>query len=119
MGFSRGRRRLGARRLLPRQPGQRADLVRGVPARAAAASGGRALPRRESTAILAEGADSPPGKHQIRRGRLDEAGRARFVGGPSSHLLHAYAVATHLVHVPLGVSRVEAGDEVVVWALDD
>jgi molybdopterin molybdotransferase len=80
---------------------------------------GRRVPRRETTAILAEGADSPPSKHQIRRGRLDGDGLVHFVGGPSSHLLHAYATATHLVHVPLGVSRVEAGDEVVVWALDD
>jgi molybdopterin molybdotransferase len=75
--------------------------------------------RRDETAILAEGADSPAGKHQMRRGRRDDDGRIRLVGGPSSHLLHAYALADVLVHIPLGVSRVEAGDEVVVWALDD
>jgi len=79
----------------------------------------RSLSRRESTAILAEGADSPPAKHQLRRGRLDGDGAVHFVGGPSSHLLHAYAQATHLVHLPVGVARVEAGDEVVVWALDE
>lgn len=80
---------------------------------------GRSLAWRETRAILAEGAGSPEGKHQIRRGRLDAEGRAHFVGGASSHLLHSYALATHLVHVPIGVSRVEAGDEVVVWAIDD
>lgn len=83
------------------------------------AASGRRLPTRDVTAVLAEGADSPPGKHQLRRGHLDAEGRVHFVGGPSSHLLHAYALATHLVHVPVGVSRVEAGDEVVVWAIDD
>ncbi|GAA4267668.1 molybdopterin-binding protein [Frondihabitans peucedani] len=80
---------------------------------------GRPVQDRDRVAILSEGADSPPGKHQIRRGRLDPAGRVVFVGGPGSHLLHSYALATHLVHLPVGISRVEAGDEVVVWPLDD
>lgn len=84
-----------------------------------AAGARRALPRRDATAVLAEGADSPPGKHQLRRARLDAAGLVHFVGGPSSHLLHQYAQATLLAHIPVGVGRVEAGDEVVVWALDD
>lgn len=74
---------------------------------------------RDRRAPLAEAADSPPGKHQIRRARLDADGRVHFVGGPSSHLLHHYAQATVLAHIPVGVSRVEPGDEVVVWALDE
>lgn len=80
---------------------------------------GRRAPRRDETATLAEGADSPPGKHQMRRGLRLGDGRIQLVGGPSSHLLHAYALSDVLVHLPLGVSRVEAGDEVVVWPLDD
>ncbi|GAA4671556.1 molybdopterin molybdotransferase MoeA [Frondihabitans cladoniiphilus] len=83
------------------------------------AAAGRPSPRRDSVAVLAESADSPKGKHQFRRARLDDEGRVHFVGGASSHLLHNYAMSTVLAHVPLGVDRVEAGDEVVVWALDD
>ncbi|MCU1528613.1 MAG: moeA [Frondihabitans sp.] len=83
------------------------------------AAGRRPQPRRDAVARLAEAADSPPGKHQIRRGRLDADGRVHLVGGPSSHLLHSYARSNVLAHIPLGVAHVEAGDEVVVWALDD
>lgn len=80
---------------------------------------GRRVPRRDATAPLAEGADSPPGKHQIRRAVVADDGLVHLVGGPSSHLLHAYALSNALAHIPVGVSRVEAGDEVVVWPLDD
>jgi molybdopterin molybdotransferase len=69
--------------------------------------------------LLAEPLDSPAAKHQVRRGRLDADGRVVAVGGPGSHLLHAYATATHLVHVPAGVDRLEAGDPVTVWSIDD
>ncbi|WP_239451978.1 hypothetical protein [Frondihabitans sp. PAMC 28766] len=55
----------------------------------------------------------------MRRARIDADGRVHLIGGPSSHLLHSYAISNALAHIPLGVSRVEAGDEVVVWALDD
>ncbi|WP_414172924.1 hypothetical protein [Clavibacter tessellarius] len=55
----------------------------------------------------------------MRRGRLDADGRVIAVGGPGSHLLHAYATATHLVHVPAGLARLEAGDPVTVWSIDD
>ena len=68
---------------------------------------------------LAEALDSPAGKHQVRRGRVDADGRAVPVGGPGSHLLHAYATATHLVHIPEDVDRLEAGDPVTVWSIDD
>ncbi|WP_371741222.1 gephyrin-like molybdotransferase Glp [Frigoribacterium sp. CFBP 8754] len=76
-------------------------------------------PRRAWSAPMAEAAESPVGKHQLRRGRLDDDGRVRFVGGPGSHLLSAHAAASLLVHLPVGVDRVQPGDEVVVWALDD
>jgi molybdopterin molybdotransferase len=76
-------------------------------------------PRRHRTAPMGEAADSPVGKHQLRRGRLDVDGRVVLVGGPSSHLLAAHAAATVLVHVPVGVDRLDEGDEVVVWTLDE
>ena len=71
------------------------------------------------TAPLAAALDSPEGKHQVRRGRVDGSGRIEVVGGPSSHLLHGYATSTLLVHVPLGVSRLEAGETVEVWSISD
>ncbi|MET3801604.1 molybdenum cofactor synthesis domain-containing protein [Clavibacter michiganensis] len=74
-------------------------------------------PSRE--APLAGPLDSPAAKHQVRRGRLDADGRVVAVGGPGSHLLHAYATATHLVHIPAGRDRLEAGDPVTVWSIDD
>ena len=42
---------------------------------------------------MGEAADSPVGKHQLRRGRIDVDGRVVLVGGPSSHLLAAHAAA--------------------------
>ncbi|OUE28233.1 molybdopterin molybdotransferase MoeA [Clavibacter michiganensis] len=81
---------------------------------------GHAHPDRPSRELpLAEPLDSPAGKHQVRRGRLDADGRVVAVGGPGSHLLHAYATATHLVHIPAGLDRLEAGDPVTVWSIDD
>jgi len=64
----------------------------------------------------ASAAGSPVGKHQVRRGRVQD-GAVHFVGGPSSHLLVHYAAATHLVHVPVGVDTVEVGDPLTVWSL--
>jgi molybdopterin molybdotransferase len=70
-------------------------------------------------APLAEPLDSPPAKHQVRRGRIREDGAVELVGGPSSHLLHSYAASTVLVHVPVGVSHLEAGETIEVWSIDD
>jgi molybdopterin molybdotransferase len=64
----------------------------------------------------ADAATSPVGKHQIRRGRVQD-GVVHFVGGPSSHLLAHYAAATHLVHVPIGTDTVAPGDPLTVWRL--
>lgn len=71
-------------------------------------------PRRTITAPLAAAVDSPGAKHQVRRGRIVD-GTVELVGGPGSHLLTSYAQSTHLVHLPLGVDRLDAGDRVECW----
>ncbi|MBX0298777.1 molybdopterin molybdotransferase MoeA [Cryobacterium sp. 1639] len=70
-------------------------------------------------APLAEPVESPAGKHQLRRGILRPDGALDLVGGPGSHLLHAYAAATALVHLPVGVGSVAAGTHVDYWSIDD
>lgn len=75
-------------------------------------------PRRAGRAPLAAELSSPPAKHQVRRGRLTGSGTVELVGGPSSHLLHGYASSTHLVHIPVGVSALAAGDEVEIWSIE-
>lgn len=74
--------------------------------------------RHRARLPLAHDVVSPAGKHQVRRGVLDGEGRVE-VGAPSSHLLHAYAQATVLVHLPVGVERLPAGALVDVWRIDD
>jgi molybdopterin molybdotransferase len=70
-------------------------------------------------ARLAEPLDSPRGRRQFRRGRLDAvAGTVTPVGGSGSHLLAALARADCLLVVPEEVARVEAGEPVEVWLLD-
>ncbi|MET1053624.1 MAG: gephyrin-like molybdotransferase Glp [Mycetocola sp.] len=77
-------------------------------------------PRREQhRAPIAAAVDSPVGKHQVRRGVLDADGRVALIGGASSHLLHGYASSTLLVHLPVGVSHLDAGDPVDVWRIHD
>ena len=78
------------------------------------------LPNRRAPVVapLAEPLHSPTNKHQVRRGILRPDGRVELVGGPSSHLLHSYATSTHLVHVPVGVSHLESGDNVEVWSIE-
>ena len=78
----------------------------------AQATGLRPARRGRGRGPLADAVDSPPAVHQVRRGVLDDAGRVVLVGGPGSHLLARYAAATVLVHVPLGVAHLDAGDEV-------
>jgi molybdopterin molybdotransferase len=72
--------------------------------------------RERFRAPLATAIESPP-KHQVRRGELDAAGRVALIGGPGSHLLHAYARSTLLVHLPPEATRLAAGDEVEVWRI--
>lgn len=74
--------------------------------------------RPSSLAYLADPLVSPGGKHQVRRGRFDDAGAVELVGGPSSHLLHGYATSTLLVHIPLGVSHLDAGSPVETWSIE-
>lgn len=79
---------------------------------------GLAPDRHRATLPLAHEVVSPLGKHQVRRGVLDGDGAVE-VGAPSSHLLHAYAQATVLVHLPVGVDRLPAGAPVDIWRIDD
>ncbi len=79
---------------------------------------GRPTVRPRITAPLAEAAESPAGKHQIRRGVLDPDGAVRLVGGASSHLLHSYAASTVLVHLPLGITQASAGEHIEIWRIN-
>jgi molybdopterin molybdotransferase len=72
--------------------------------------------RERFLAPLAHAVESPA-KHQVRRGTLDAAGRVSLVGGPGSHLLHAYARSSLLVHLPPEVRQLAEGDEVEVWRI--
>jgi molybdopterin molybdotransferase len=70
-------------------------------------------------ARLAEPLDSPPGRRQFRRGRLNAVdGTVTAVGAPGSHLLAALARADCLLVVGEETTRVEAGEVVEVWLLD-
>lgn len=82
------------------------------------AAAGLAPVRPALRAPLAHGLSSPLEKHQIRRGSLHEDGSVE-VGAPGSHLMHDYAQATILVHVPIGVDALPAGAEVEVWRIDE
>lgn len=68
-------------------------------------------------ATLGHDLTSPAGKHQVRRGSLKPGGTVELADGESSHLMHALAGANVLVHVPVGVAALAAGDEVEVWML--
>ncbi|WP_033197238.1 molybdopterin molybdotransferase MoeA [Agromyces italicus] len=79
---------------------------------------GLAPDRHRARLPLAHDVVSPRAKHQVRRGVIDGDGAVE-VGAPSSHLLHAYAQATVLVHLPVGVDALPAGAAVDVWRIDD
>ncbi|ANC29610.1 gephyrin-like molybdotransferase Glp [Isoptericola dokdonensis] len=83
----------------------------------AAATGAAPAHRPRGRAPLVDALDSPEHLHQVRRGRLDAAGRVEMVGGPGSHLLAHLAAATLLVHVPPGVAHLPAGAEVDYWEI--
>ena len=74
-----------------------------------------AAPR--STVPLAHGVESPAGKHQVRRGRLDASGRA-VLTPPSSHLLADLAGAEILAHIPVGVAALAAGAPIEIQRFD-
>ncbi|MCQ9386192.1 molybdopterin molybdotransferase MoeA [Brevibacterium sp. 50QC2O2] len=63
------------------------------------------------------GEASPVANTQVRRALLCEDGTVTLQGGPSSHLLAAYARADALAIIPVGVDRVEPGEELDVWRI--
>ncbi|RQN07825.1 molybdopterin molybdenumtransferase MoeA [Aeromicrobium camelliae] len=73
--------------------------------------------RPTGTGPLAEALESPLGKLQVRRGRVDDDGLVHLVGGAGSHLLSSYAAASHLVFVPAEAGRLAAGDTVAWWRI--
>jgi molybdopterin molybdotransferase len=74
--------------------------------------------RRRFELPLAEPLQSPAGKLQVRRARVDEgSGTVALVGGAGSHLLGALAGSDALVLVPEGVTELAAGTDVEVWLL--
>ncbi|WP_022882510.1 molybdopterin molybdotransferase MoeA [Gryllotalpicola ginsengisoli] len=75
--------------------------------------------RRSERGRLAASVESPAAKHQVRRGRVTADGSVELEGGPSSHLIAAYARSQALVHIPAGVEHLDAGDEVEIWRIDD
>ncbi|MFC6236151.1 molybdopterin molybdenumtransferase MoeA, partial [Leucobacter soli] len=79
---------------------------------------GRPALRPSEHLPLAHAVDSPPQKHQLRRGRVDEAGRVH-VTPPSSHLLADLASAEVLAHLPVGVDHLPAGAPIEIWRIDD
>ncbi|MGD8195055.1 gephyrin-like molybdotransferase Glp [Herbiconiux sp. P18] len=83
-----------------------------------AASGASKTLRENRRGRAAVGFDSPPGHHQLRRGRVDDDGVLELVGGASSHLLHSYAQSSVLVQVGVGTASVAPGDELDYWRID-
>lgn len=74
-------------------------------------------PRRTLRAVLADAAESPAGKLQVRRGRFED-GSVELIGGPGSHLVHALAGSNALVLIPAGTGHLPQGAEVTVWLLE-
>ena len=65
---------------------------------------------------------SPPGRAQVARAvatRTDAGWRADPVWGQASHFVADLARANAFVFVPAELTRVEAGDEVDMWLLDE
>ena len=65
---------------------------------------------------LAAGVYSPANKHQVRRALIRE-GRVTVLD-PGSHLVHDLARADALVHIPVGVSELSAGQIINTWRLN-
>jgi molybdopterin molybdotransferase len=69
-------------------------------------------------AALREAITSPPGKRQLRRGRLDlDAGTVEPWGPPGSGFLGWLAGADCLIDIPADVTALAAGETVDVWDL--
>ncbi|HJQ05283.1 MAG TPA: gephyrin-like molybdotransferase Glp [Nocardioides sp.] len=70
------------------------------------------------TATLGEALTSPPGKRQLRRGRLDRDARTVRAWGPAgSGFLGWYAGADCLIDIPDDTTELAAGASVEVWDL--
>jgi molybdopterin molybdotransferase len=71
-------------------------------------------------AVLMEGAQSPRGIRQYRRGVLHRENggySVSFVGGPGSHLIGSLALSNCLVVIPEGTTEVQTGEQVTVMPL--
>ncbi|WP_395242891.1 gephyrin-like molybdotransferase Glp [Agromyces sp. MMS24-K17] len=82
-----------------------------------AAAGADPVDRPTALVPLAAAVESPPHVHQVRRGVLTDDG-VHLVGGPSSHLIGAYARSSVLVHLPVGLEAPAAGTLVETWRID-
>ncbi len=77
-------------------------------------------------ATLAQALNSPAGKRQFRRGMLSSAGDGELpgsavvslVGLPASHFLSSLAQADCLLDIAEDVVRLDAGEQVTVWCLN-
>lgn len=78
---------------------------------------GSPAPRPAVRARLAHALESPPGKHQVRRGTVQPDGTVRLEGGAGSHLVSALAHSNALIQVPEGIDALAEGAEVEVWML--
>ncbi|KSU65696.1 molybdopterin molybdotransferase MoeA [Arthrobacter sp. NIO-1057] len=65
---------------------------------------------------LAGDVTSPEHKHQVRRGVIKDG--AVEILGPGSHLVHDLARADALVHIPIGVSKLSAGQQIETWSMN-
>ena len=65
---------------------------------------------------LAADTASPEHKHQIRRAVI-RGGQVEILD-PGSHLVHDLARADALVHIPVGVSQLTAGQSIETWSMN-
>lgn len=79
-------------------------------------AGINSAPRRQFLP-LAHDIESPPAKHQIRRGILDRNGKV-VVLPPGSHLISDLAAADLLIHIPIGVASATADTPVETWSFN-
>ena len=89
---------------------------------ALAALMGRDHSRRIVSGVMGHGLDSPPGRTQIARAVTTRSGDDWVVNpvvGQGSHFLADLVRANSLVIVPAPTTRLESGDTVEVWLLDD
>ncbi|MGZ2225198.1 molybdopterin molybdotransferase MoeA [Glutamicibacter nicotianae] len=66
--------------------------------------------------LLASDASSPEHKHQVRRAVIRD-GQVTILD-PGSHLVHDLARADALVHIPVGVSQLAAGQSIETWSMN-